>query len=253
MILEHIIKLYLTYRDVEQLRNCCTYLHNFTRDMRMQWQLAPPPRDLMINMVLHLFVQWSRVDDEGAYAPDFQLEDQHGQPVCERHLLLQCGDPHCRNSHAPILYSREDLASIGAYITHDDFMFFISKVFGPKFVWRNEVYINVLFDAFGVERLVAGRSDPMTRRNEVVRQRDYRMEKYDPSVHLPPNYASLQLYSHAAAIIAAVIAHAADATAIIIAALFVLLLLLQLLLAVAIVAIVIAGVVADAIDCSSCG
>lgn len=40
--MEKIVKDYLTYSDISALRNCCRFLHNFTKELRIGFKIRPP-------------------------------------------------------------------------------------------------------------------------------------------------------------------------------------------------------------------
>lgn len=86
--LEHIIVNFLEYSDIQALRNCCLYLHNFTKELRLSWRLFPPERTFAVTRVISLFVQWSKIDAEGFQRPDFPLKDDNNRNICPRFLKL---------------------------------------------------------------------------------------------------------------------------------------------------------------------
>jgi len=167
--LEYVICNFLTYEDIQALRNCCMYLHNFTKELRLNWKLFPVNRVVMVTRVVSLFVRWAIVDDEGCKRVDYPLRDYHGKDVCARHLRLECGDKYCPHSHGSIVYDREDLALLGAFIQYTDLIHFVGEIFDSYFLWRYELYIEALFKAYAHKRKLYKRHDPMTRNNEVTR------------------------------------------------------------------------------------
>ena len=156
-MLESIIVKYLTYPDIEALRNCCLYLHNFTKDLRLQWRLFPSPRDKIVTRVISLFIHWSKLDSEGVQRPIFPLKDAKLNEICPRFLKLECEDNFCPMSHERIVYDRAELALLGAYIVYTDFMHFVSVIFNPKFLWQYELYITALFEGFSREIVIITR------------------------------------------------------------------------------------------------
>ena len=54
---------YLSYPDIEALRNCCLYLHNLTKDMRLSWRLFPLERTLIVTRVVsvRMFSQFTQL------------------------------------------------------------------------------------------------------------------------------------------------------------------------------------------------
>lgn len=45
---------YLSYPDIESLRNCCLYLHNLTKEMRLSWRLFPLERTVIVTRVVSI-------------------------------------------------------------------------------------------------------------------------------------------------------------------------------------------------------
>eukprot|EP01034_Spumella_vulgaris_P028198 gene28198-35014_t len=195
-ILERVILSYLEYRDLTALRDCCNCLHNFTQELRLSWKIFPR-RASHINQVVVLFVRWSRIGAEGVRGLNettFPLLDCDGRAMCLRHMNRECpasealqnlliadggrSSPSspaaaaslCVASHGALRYDVEELCALDAYVELEDLLFFASVLFGPKFLWRYDVYIRELFVAFGVDRDVCSRRDPMSRRNETVRE-----------------------------------------------------------------------------------
>ena len=152
ILFERIVCDYLSYSDIVSLRNCCNYLHNYTRNLRLNWKIFIRPRQkMMINVVVSLFLEVSKVDDEGTIAPIFILCDKYGHEICSRHLKLQCPDNYCAKSHQELSYDRRDISALHAFITYDDLVYLISYIFGPKFYWKYGGYFHAMFNAFGVD------------------------------------------------------------------------------------------------------
>lgn len=79
---------YLSYPDVESLRNCCLYLHNLTKDMRLTWRLFPAERKPFETRLVSVFLECAKLDMEGFEKPDFVLRDESLNAICARHLKL---------------------------------------------------------------------------------------------------------------------------------------------------------------------
>lgn len=62
---EKIVCDYLTYQDIESLRNTCRYLHHFTRDLRLEYKIFRKERQIVYNKVIYLFLKWARVGKDG--------------------------------------------------------------------------------------------------------------------------------------------------------------------------------------------
>lgn len=69
----------------------------------------------------------------------------------------ECEDAFCPHSHQAVAYDRAELARLGAYIVYADFMHFVSVIFDPKFLWQYEAYIQALYEAYGVDRVITVR------------------------------------------------------------------------------------------------
>jgi hypothetical protein len=77
---------FLGYPDIETLRNCCLYLHNFTKDLRLSWRLFGPLRATAVMRVLSLFLDSAKLDNDGVVRPDYPLHDSEGKELCHRFL-----------------------------------------------------------------------------------------------------------------------------------------------------------------------
>lgn len=75
---------------------------------------------------------------------------------CDLHtnLSTECDNAFCPDSHQPLCYDRAELAQQAGYIVYADFIHALSVVFGPKFLWKYELYIEKLYEAFGVNQQV---------------------------------------------------------------------------------------------------
>jgi len=82
------------------------------------------------------------------------LRNDRGDAICKRYLNLQCPDRHCSSTHSVVTFDRQDIHRRGAYLQHQDFLYFLEVVFDSKFVWKYEKYIDSLFDAYAVDRRV---------------------------------------------------------------------------------------------------
>jgi hypothetical protein len=99
--------------------------------------------------VVNLFVHWARVGLDGTgKINDFSLVDELGNKICSRYLNLKCQNLRCSFSHGMICYLRSDLQRTHAYLEISDFIYFLSIIFGSKFIWKYEAYIEELFYAY---------------------------------------------------------------------------------------------------------
>ena len=69
----------------------------------------------------------------------------------------ECDNAFCPNSHLPLCYDRAELAPQAGYIVYADFIHALSVVFGPKFIWKYELYIEKLYEAYGTDQQVVSR------------------------------------------------------------------------------------------------
>lgn len=111
--------------------------------------------------VVRLFVRWARVGDDGAMVIDpsvFQLRDDCGAVMCPRFLDSECPLTRgCELSHGALRLDAEDLCSQGGYFELCDLRFCVAAVFGARFQWRYEVYIDELFQALSDARTLMRR------------------------------------------------------------------------------------------------
>lgn len=157
-MLKKVICDYLTYEDMCQMRNSCRFLHNFTKDLRLHFHIFPPPRRPIINKILSLFLTYCRIGTNGtSNLKDVVLHDQYYRPICKPCLWCRCVVKNCPDSHLDIDYDRFDIHITDAYLVFDTFMYFVSEIYGPKFIWKYELFIEALFQAYGKEDLVTFR------------------------------------------------------------------------------------------------
>jgi hypothetical protein len=150
-MLEKILLDYLTYSDIEQLRNSCVFLHNFTRELRLTYRIFPLERRPIYNKIISLFLKWARVGKDGMPTlANYEIKDKYNQSICKYHLQLLCHltSNNCNASHHEIFINRKELEMSGAYIVEDELMFFIAEIFQPKMLWKLEVFIKELFQAY---------------------------------------------------------------------------------------------------------
>ena len=81
------------------------------------------------------------------------------------------GTPACPFglSHLPIFVNSDEFEAKGVYIHLAGFKIVVGNIFGSRFLWDKEVYLDKLFSAYSVDKRVLIRTDPMTRNNEVRR------------------------------------------------------------------------------------
>lgn len=152
--MEKIILEYLTYQDIEILRNTCVYLHNFTRELRLTYRIFPSYRQKQYNKLIYLFFNYSRVGKEGLpQLSNIELKDKYNCKICPYYLQLLCplNELTCNYSHNIIYIHRKEINETNAYICYNELIYFISQIFHPKFIWQNEIYIKELFHAFSYE------------------------------------------------------------------------------------------------------
>jgi len=69
-------------------------------------------------------------------------------------MHTECTDPFCKASHNPIVYERGDIARQGAFLVYTDFIHAVSIIFDPKFLWKYELYVQGLYQAYGADQAV---------------------------------------------------------------------------------------------------
>ena len=155
--MEKIILEYLSYPEIELLRNTCIYFHNFTRELRLTYRIFPLYRQKHYNLLISLFFKYARIGREGLpQLANYELKDKFNRLICPFHLQLLCPlkPEACNYSHETIFIHRKEVNLSGAYITYEELVYFVSHLFHPKFLWKYEVYLQALFDAFSYEELI---------------------------------------------------------------------------------------------------
>jgi hypothetical protein len=71
--------------------------------------------------------------------------------------VTECEDAFCSRSHKSVAYDRTELARLQAYLVYADFLHAVSVLFGPKFLWQYEAYMERLYDAYGADRKITVR------------------------------------------------------------------------------------------------
>lgn len=130
------------------------YFHNLTRDVRLSWKAFPKNRKQLLNTVNMLFINWARIGEEGIKINNFPLVDKNNIPICRRFLFNQCttNKKLCNLLHADLHFDKEELKYMYAYIIYDDYNYFLSYLYGPKFVWKYELYLSELFHGYSVDK-----------------------------------------------------------------------------------------------------
>jgi len=52
------------------------------------------------------------------------------------------------------VYERGDIARQGAFLVYTDFIHAVTIIFDPKFLWKYELYIQGLYQAYGADQAV---------------------------------------------------------------------------------------------------
>eukprot|EP01042_Synura_sphagnicola_P007479 gene7479-9576_t len=77
----HILQ-FVTYSDVEQLRNTCRCFHDRTRALRLQWELLPLRGPLHRSFASYSFMKWCRLEGGEGLSDVGPLRDIHGKEIC---------------------------------------------------------------------------------------------------------------------------------------------------------------------------
>jgi hypothetical protein len=168
--MDYIITTFLCYHDVIILRQCCVYLHNFTRQLRLRWKIFPKERQPYYGYIIYSFLQWAKlpvvelrkreltgsgsassVGSQKA-SDTFILKDRMKRPICRRYLECECIGFVCGNSHDPIEFDRKEMKALGLVVEYEQFMALASRLFGPKYLWKYSAHISKLFFAFGKDK-----------------------------------------------------------------------------------------------------
>jgi len=163
---------FLTYKDAVCLRDTCWFLHNYTRRKRANWDLYPM-RSNQYHRVVWGFLKWSTMARGGKklLGPFF---DEHGKPICIGYQEGICNhQKSCPNSHATAALDSAFVEESGACLDRKNLNIVLVSIFGPHFYWKYELYIGELMIAYGKTTVLEHRGDPMSRRNEVVRDVRY--------------------------------------------------------------------------------
>ena len=171
----HLVLGYLQYPDAVNLRNTCWFLHNFTRKYRDSWSLYPM-RKSWFHYSAYGFVKWSSLPGGGH--KDFgELIDKEGKPVCLGYQEGTCTHQNsCPKRHTAVYLDPQSVEDVGACLDRKCFGIVLVRMFGSNFFWRYELYLDELMIAYGRRQRMEVRGDPMTRRNETVRERRYEEE-----------------------------------------------------------------------------
>lgn len=113
------------------------------------------------------------VDKQFAVFKD--VEELPDRPMSETEVL--CADPTCSLSHATPVYEPHYLKKFNAFIDKPCVLLAVSKLFGDVFLYKNETYVQHLFDAFSDEIEIETFHDPMSRKIEVIREKATAAEK----------------------------------------------------------------------------
>jgi hypothetical protein len=173
--MEKIILEYLSYSELELLRNTCVYLHNFTKELRLTYRIFPKFRQKYYNKLIFLFLKWSRVGKDGLpQLINYEMLDKYGQTICPYFIQHLCPltEESCNFSHKTIMINRKELTLTKAYLLYDELIFFISELFNPRFIWKCEVFIEALFHAFSYsENIIVRKENEKKQPGEALRDR----------------------------------------------------------------------------------
>ena len=176
----HLLCSFSTYIEAKALRGCCKYFHNYTKDLRLRWNIYPL-RKRVGDFMISLFMKWSRSIDwniEKEHKTRKKLNlfyDFHGNKLCLKHLHMKYCDidnfGNCRQkeSHLPMNIDYYDYEKSEFFIELRNILLISCELFGLNFVWQYEDYIEKLFFTLSFERILDERSDPMSCQNEVTR------------------------------------------------------------------------------------
>ena len=159
---------YLHFQDCVALRDSCWFLHNITRRKRDLW-LIYPMRHHKHHVMVYAFYKWCMLEG-GPTQSLGPYTDRFGESVCMGYQEGTCTSQNaCRFKHAPIYVDPFVLETSQACLARKQFCIILVAIFGAKFFWEYEIYLDELMRAYGEMKELEAREDPMTRANEVVR------------------------------------------------------------------------------------
>jgi hypothetical protein len=130
-------------------------MHDYTRTMRLRWDIDPL-RQRLGDCCFAAFARWSRMEhDATAYLgfkvlPEFR--DERGKSMCMRYLEQRCTDgAHCARSHGKLRFDAESFMKSHLLVERKSFSLAVAQIWGPKFLWQYELYIEELFNAYSHE------------------------------------------------------------------------------------------------------
>jgi hypothetical protein len=104
------------------------------------------------------------------------------QFINSRHTSGRCCENIvCVLSHDLPVIPYHFLQSLDAGINYQGTLLAISRLYGDDFIWKKESYLQRLFETMSDKCQAEHRHDPMTRRNEVIREITIIQERYLPS------------------------------------------------------------------------
>eukprot|EP01041_Mallomonas_annulata_P000727 gene727-1399_t len=170
-----IIISYNNYIDLSNIRDTCKCLHDFTRNIRDNWDIHPMRGNSFFNHAQYCFIKFARLENGGGLIKTFEpFQDNSGKLICLKYLNRfrnnrGCQDKYCIESHKNIYIDILEFDRINACIELTGLKLAITELFSTNFLWYIDLYIEELFSILSFKRILCDRSDPMTRRHEVLR------------------------------------------------------------------------------------
>lgn len=143
---------FCSYEDLQAIRNCSRLFHDHTRSLRDAWRLGKM-RTRQLPVVHFSFLRWSTTRAGELALSRSCFKDEVGKDLC-LHLLGSGNCPlgnSCPYSHQPLQslgYPEHYPPASDLGLEYLQFLQTTYAVFGPKFVWQKELYLEALFDEY---------------------------------------------------------------------------------------------------------
>jgi hypothetical protein len=144
---------FCTYGEVVSLRNCCRFLHDFTKERRSLWALTGM-RVHHCQRAVYSYIKWAKtVEGVPGLSYSVPCVDKDQKQVCTRFLEMKCENMHCVKPHTMPVYDYKFLSQAkDNAIDIVSFYGIICFTFSSTFLWKNEIYIKELFEFYCVVR-----------------------------------------------------------------------------------------------------
>lgn len=166
---------FCSYVEAKNLRGCCKFFHDYTRDLRFHWEIHPLRRRSG-DFMLTLFVKYARSGDNDLVTETTRRQelanfrDSALVCLCPRYVRLKPCTGGGRTgrcvqglSHHPINIDYYEYSQSKFVMELRTFLLAASELFDQKFVWLHELYIEKLFFAYSFDQYLQYRADTNAR------------------------------------------------------------------------------------------